>query len=682
MIPTYACNYQVNVHAKYCKDTTIYKTNSTCLCNNINWLASVLGCLSCAGNLENKNIQGVKKFCRINGRVELSQDQVWFAYQRFNDTITNASLTTQGTNVTIDRPVILLSLEVELYRKAYGKYLGNFDDSIYYGGAIYGYWAVVLVLAATINWSNCIFQNRANSSKRCTRLVESHLLLPALASKAHAETLSLGPIEATIPSRLEALILGMFAVLLTTMTFINTEPVDDDPIYYTKNHGQLRYLVDRSGIISTMLAPLVVMFASRNNLLQWLTKWQYARFLTFHRWVARVMFVLTVVHAAGYTKLLGSFYLGEMEAAYSKAGVVAIVASSLMLVQGVLYVRRRWYETFQVMHFVLGLCWLVGCAIHVNELGFVYFVYPVAIIWGTDRLVRITRILHFGFPVADLQLIANDLIKIEIPVPKSWQLRGTIGYAFIHVLKPKYFWQSHPFTFMHSPTSQKRMVCYCKVKTGLTSDLHLNLLSEVNNNARIKVGVEGPYEVTSRIVQTNLMVFVAGGSGIAGIYQEVAFQIKGLVQNPPNCIKLIWVVRDSSSVNWFHAELQALQEASVHVMVYITHGAEMTPVSRLATDEKGIGSGKNSLRPTPSLTPLDGGASTSLSDLMSITFLYGRPDLIQLVTTSVTECESSVSFTTCGHPGMVDDLRAAVCQCMKNTPNKTIYFYDQLQVWV
>lgn len=683
MIPKYACNYQISDYAKYCENSTLYKSNTTCLCNNINWLASVLGCLSYEGKLETKSIQGVKKFCRINGGVELTQERVGIAYRRYIDSVTDASLTTTpGVSIIVDEPILLLTLEVHLYRRAYEKYLGNFDDSIYYGTAVYGYWTIVLLLAAIVNWGKLIFPTWSNSS---LRLIQKHVILPALGAKSKAQTQSLGPIEFIVPSRFEALILGLFMVLLAMLALINTDPVEGDPIYYTKSNAQLRYVVDRSGIISTMLGPLVVLFAGRNNLLLWITRWQHARFLTLHRWVARTMVVLALIHAIGYTRLLGTFYHEEIKAVYLKAGVVALVASILMLIQGVLFIRRRWYEIFLVMHIVLGVCWLVGCWTHVNELGFVYFFYPVAIAWGIDRFARIIRLLLFGYPLANIELITNDLMRIDIPVPESWQNRDNIGYAFIYILRANCFWQSHPFTFMHSIITQKRIVCYCRVKGGLTDNLRHYLLYKSNNHARIRVGVEGPYGSSPPVNQTDLMVFVAGGSGISGIYQEVTCRTKCNQRDFVVTVKLIWIVRDFSFIRWFYAELKALEETSVIVMVYITGVSAQLRENGVPQDgvtvEKEVGHEMVSLQRSPSMPLLDDVDHESGGDLSFIEFLYGRFDVTQLVITNIEECKTSVSFITCGHPKMVDDLRVAVCQSINSEPDKEIHFYDQLEVW-
>ncbi|KAI5959527.1 hypothetical protein KGF57_002052 [Candida theae] len=573
MIPAYACSYQVNDHARYCEDGTLYKSNTTCLCNNINWLASVVGCLSCKGNLEIKKAHGLKKFCRINGGVDLNQEIIELAYQTFLSSCSSPPASSADT--IIDFPICLQLSEVELYRKAYEKYLGNFDDSIYYGTAIYGYWFVVIAFAGIANWSSAW-------SKLCKpfKPVQRHLTLPAFATATRSQTKSWGPIQFVVPSRLEALVLAIFVILLIALTLLNTDPVAGDPIYYTKDNAQL---------------------------------------------------------------------------------------------------RRNWYETFLVMHFVLGMCWLVGCWVHVNKLGFIYFYYPAAIVWSVDRLARIVRLVSFGFPRADVTLLEDDLIKIVIPVSKTWQNRNHLGYSYVYFWGADCFWQSHPFTFMHSPTIGRHMVCFCRVKGGVTQKLRNFLKTKPNRQDQIRVGVEGPYGMPSSIPHADSMVFIAGGTGVAGIYQEIVHCIKALEPACDKTIKLIWVVRNYSSIEWFQTELEILEETKVDITVHITGSTAAKGASNIGSNEEKEVSLKGAFNQQALSSPSS--VVAEATDLSFIKISHGRPDIPEIVDMNIRECRSSVSFVTSGHPKMADDMRRAVCQKIDSVPDKSIHFYDQLQVW-
>lgn len=47
--------------------------------------------------------------------------------------------------------------------------------------------------------------------------------------------------------------------------------------------------------------PILWLFAQRNNVLLWLTGWDYSTYNTFHRWIARLVAVESIVHGIAYT---------------------------------------------------------------------------------------------------------------------------------------------------------------------------------------------------------------------------------------------------------------------------------------------------------------------------------------------------------------------------------------------
>lgn len=63
----------------------------------------------------------------------------------------------------------------------------------------------------------------------------------------------------------------------------------------------LRYIADRTGILSFANFPLIWVFGIRNNLLLWLTGWDFGTYNNFHRWVARISTVQAIVHSVAYT---------------------------------------------------------------------------------------------------------------------------------------------------------------------------------------------------------------------------------------------------------------------------------------------------------------------------------------------------------------------------------------------
>lgn len=76
----------------------------------------------------------------------------------------------------------------------------------------------------------------------------------------------------------------------------------------------LRYVSDRTGIISFANFPIIWLFGMRNNVVIWMTGWDFGTYNNFHRWAARIATVQAVVHSIGYTVLIlkGTFAFFEI----------------------------------------------------------------------------------------------------------------------------------------------------------------------------------------------------------------------------------------------------------------------------------------------------------------------------------------------------------------------------------
>lgn len=108
----------------------------------------------------------------------------------------------------------------------------------------------------------------------------------------------------TIPPRIQSFTIFVFIafnVLLCSCSYRLT----DGNLYWPQKSAQLlRYVSDRTGIISLANFPLVWLFGMRNDVLMWVTGWGFGTYNAFHRWVARVATVQAVVHSLGYTLMI------------------------------------------------------------------------------------------------------------------------------------------------------------------------------------------------------------------------------------------------------------------------------------------------------------------------------------------------------------------------------------------
>lgn len=674
----YTCNLQISLSVSYC--ATPY--NATCLCANKNALATYAGCLAFDNRNTTTAVNYMMNYCEENGNVTVEKDWYEKSYQYFlSNAKTEKEIPNFNKTIPIDVPFKLDEAEMKLYERAYKQFLGNYDDSLYYGAGILGYWLLIMCIGAIVNWGKVMFPSLTKKlTSKPINLWRQYVSMPATFRKKKAEELRIFKFfDSLIPSRFESIVIFLFYIVVLMIHAMNMHYVDGDPVFENnKYNSQARNVADRTGITGTIMMPLVFLFSSRNNFLQWLTGWNYSTFVTYHRHIARVMFILIALHSILFTVLLRDD-MSEFSETYMIWGVLATVSGGIILFQAMLFFRRRWYEIFLFIHILFAALYVAGTWIHVDELGYVWFVYPAVAVWCADRVVRIARLVIFGFPKARVSLLADDTIKVEIPKPSYWKtIPG--GHAFIHFLKPTYFWQSHPFTFVESP-ADTHIILYCKVKGGITHSLYQLLVRSPGQAITMRVGVEGPYGEPTPARYADTAVFIAGGNGIPGIYSEVMDMARRMPNETKNAMKLYWIIRDYKSLEWFNDELTLLGNTNIETTIYVTK----PDLSNLLT---GDGSDDTSSKKESDSQDMNLESKESLQgvDLVKsrfshITFKKGRPSIEDIVDLEIKESNGSVAFVACGHPAMVDETRYFCSRNVDNPQKKRVDFYEQVQVW-
>lgn len=133
--------------------------------------------------------------------------------------------------------------------------------------------------------------------KRVWDDVRAWILLPATLGQSCNEQQWFG----TIPPRGESFIIFVYVAINIIFCAVGYTAFDHNLDWDSKATQLWRYFSDRTGYLS--YANLVVFFAFgiRNNILIWMTGWQFPTFIRFHRWVARVATLQAVLHSIGYT---------------------------------------------------------------------------------------------------------------------------------------------------------------------------------------------------------------------------------------------------------------------------------------------------------------------------------------------------------------------------------------------
>ena len=340
----------------------------------------------------------------------------------------------------------------------------------------------------------------------------------------------------------------------------------------------MAYVLYRSGNLAYIISPLIFLFGGRNNILLWLTNWSHSTFMVLHRWVARVFAVQVLLHsilAVVLYKAEGS-YDTEVKASYWIWGIVATLCVVFLTFGSGLWLRKRAYELFLLIHIVLSVILIVGCWYHVYDLyaflgGMEDWIYAMAGVWFFDRLARVVRILTCGPRRANVTEIGDSYFRIDVP-GISWGYEpGKHVYLYLPTLNKTRPWENHPFsvlpTALLSPRSTinqcppsmegaseiidaekgsgtiftAQPISHRSPTAGLT--LYVRISNGMTRTLRTQKNVltflEGPYpnNSTSAVLRCDRLLLIAGGIGITGILP--------FVQNHRNA-KLAWGMKESA----------------------------------------------------------------------------------------------------------------------------------------
>ncbi|CAK7211544.1 hypothetical protein SCUCBS95973_001151 [Sporothrix curviconia] len=272
----------------------------------------------------------------------------------------------------------------------------------------------------------------------------------------------------TVPPRVQTVTITIFVVMNIAASVCGYHAFTGNMYWPTIKQQLLRYVSDRTGVISFVNFPLIWLFGMRNNVLLWLTGWDFGTYNNFHRWVARVATVEAIVHSIGYTALVCRNGGGIPELLrwwrlfFWWTGGVATICMSLLLGLSLFYMRRNMYEVFLVVHIVFSILILFGMLFHVSIFHGTYdfFFWSCLIIWIADRVMRSLRIVAFNPLFWTTRAKAtydpnSNIVRVVVPYTSSLYQPKPGTYYYLHVLNDKRFWESHPFTVATVTTLNK-----------------------------------------------------------------------------------------------------------------------------------------------------------------------------------------------------------------------------------
>lgn len=316
-----------------------------------------------------------------------------------------------------------------------------------------------------------------------------------------------------------------------------------------------------TGTLPSVTLMFVFALAVRNNaLLLTLTGIPFERALIYHKLFAVVTIVLSALH--------GLAYLRDTEAESDKHSrvVTGAITFGLMVVQylfSLSIVRRRFFELFIRMHWILFILIIVFAIIHGAAIALVGFV-P----WLLDLVFR----LYYRAPkykngkssngmIAAQQVsvtkLPGNVVRIQFP-----RVRADTGeaftfeagqYAFLCVPSlSKLQW--HPFTISSAP-HEPLVTFHIKSAGDWTKALAAHVAIAPESTSTFEILVDGPYGSTSIDIENFQMyshvVLIGGGIGVTpmqSIMNHLYYQRHHDERIELQKVKFVWSVRDRDMI--------------------------------------------------------------------------------------------------------------------------------------
>ncbi len=169
--------------------------------------------------------------------------------------------------------------------------------------------------------------------------IKPYLVYPSTIGTYHVRPLPY--LLGNAPTIGQSLYIILFFILNVILTAVNYHTTQPNTWFETTYQEIMAYLANRTGVLAFALAPLVILFSGRNNILLWLTDWSHSTYILLHRWVARIFGLQVIIHSIVELALYidrGSFE-EETKKPYWIWGIVATLATCIMLVGSLLYMH-------------------------------------------------------------------------------------------------------------------------------------------------------------------------------------------------------------------------------------------------------------------------------------------------------------------------------------------------------
>jgi ferric-chelate reductase len=670
----YGCHLGSSNNANFCGKADGTKSTS-CSCKNKYALATIANCAhEYFDNLNYKKV--LENFVKICGssNKNLTVASINDNYEDLKNKIVNLDDVKSFNKTSPNFPISGSQVEkqAKLGYISYKHRYSNLVTSNWLGVAFVAAVGFVMVCAGILNWLARLSRSYAVSKARTStisNIFRKHLTLGLLGSHLQP-TKYFGSIN---PDRVETFfIVIMYLYTILSICIIGYQYTPGDVVFASYQIGTSRYWGDRSCIILSYQLPLLFLFPGRNNFFQYITRWKYSRFITFHKWLARLVILEVLVHSFAMSSQTYALHkMTRFHAPWYQWGIVGTVFGCLAWALAISPIRRRFYEIFVAIHIIFVSGFLYSSWIHAESQNYQQFYWACIAVWCFDRFIRIVRIILFGgIKNVEIEYFQTEEI-LRLTVPGSKILKAQPGnHAFIHFLTFTRFLQSHPFTVYPSKTKSGYVHFNCCVKKGMTKYLAQKCLKAENNKISMKILVDGYYGETSYYQHYNKSVFITSGTGLSG---PLFFATKLISNTITEEVNLYWCVRTYSAIKCYADELIGLKESKVKIIIYISQ-PENSYISTSSDDDDVDQEEKNQS------LDLEDKDKTLAGLLSSFEIRHGRMSASEIIEQEIANSNGSLAIGACAHPEIVDEVRRKISRSLSIHDSRIEYF-EEMQQW-
>ncbi|KAK9319560.1 ferric reductase NAD binding domain-containing protein [Lipomyces orientalis] len=575
----------------------------------------------------------------------------------------------------------------------------NSRSSKIFGAILASYWALLMAISCCSKLYYRICHSRLANRGRLSAIIQKHVILPALFGYRHLQPVLICGIPlTTFPLRWQAYSCALFVVLNLIFLLAEFNVTEAASSVIDETSQAALYAANRSGIMAVTLMVPLLQFAGRNSLLTRMTGWSNDSYKLFHRWTARILVLDSIIHTIAISAYLmysggQSEYRAVILHRTNVFGIVAVVASCMILIQALYVFQQSWYEIFLALHLGFAIIFFVGLWQHLSGYTFVYPLYVAIAIYAVDRLLRLLRVLS-GNLTGSAEIHANaDATQIIIKPLIPFNYRPG-QYACLYILRFN-FWQSNPFSV--AETRDNQYIFIAKRRRGVTARLHGYAVDRDTHRARI--WLEGPYGISHPLERYESVLLLAGGIGITTV---ISYALHLKREGRQQQVALVWAIREKESVSWIASQLRKVAENDfIEVHVFVTSGAMEAARDKLdivqfeeAPDDKSTLSDCRTIFEMDCdddnddrlyKEPLfdDCGDSSSESGPLfdkfipsTVHFHYYRPRISSIIRDSISHESNSLAVFACGPARMVDEARSAVIANLDETGGKRIDYFE------